>query len=371
MALKVVVIGVGLVGESIVSCLKERNFPCEWPPRIAATRERPTLIAGEQMHVEETTAEVFKNMDLVLFAGKEGASGASVTWRKVAEKEGAICIDNGRDFRLSDDVPLVVPEVNPQAITHSSRFIASPNCSTIQMVVALYPIHKQVKIKRIKIAGYQSTSGWGVKGPEELRKQVPIACKSLENIPFDPSVFPKPIAFNCIPHIEPFMEDDYTREELKLIYETRKIMSEPEILVSATCVRVPVFVGHGQAIWIETEKRISPEEVRNILRESSGAVLMDELSPISQDKNVRSYPTTLDVNKYRDQVLVGRIRKDTSCENGIAMWVVADNLRKGAALNVVQIAEELVKRGFLKVKEGGKNYADVKIFRSTIMADIA
>ena len=350
MAIKVAVIGVGLVGETIVSCLKERNFPCEWPPRIAATRERPELMAGEKMYVEETTAEVFKNIDLVLFAGKEGARGASVTWREVAEKEGAICIDNGRDFRLSDDVPLVVPEVNPQAITHSTRFIASPNCSTIQLVVALYPIHKRARIERIKIAGYQSTSGWGVKGPEELRKQVPIALNSLENIPFDPSVFPRPIAFNCIPHIEPFMEDDYTREELKLVYETRKILNEEELQVSATCVRVPAFVGHGQAIWIETERRISPDEVRNLLRQSPGVKLLDDASGDSQqeDKNARSYPTTLDINRYRDQVLVGRIRKDTSNENGIAMWCVADNLRKGAALNVVQIAEELVKEGILK-----------------------
>jgi aspartate-semialdehyde dehydrogenase len=352
MAVKVAVIGVGLVGETIVSCLKERNFPCEWPPRIAATRERPELIAGEQLRLEETTAEIFKNIDLVLFAGKEGASGASVTWRKVAEKEGAICIDNGRDFRLSNDVPLVVPEVNPQTITCSTRFIASPNCSTIQLVVALYPIHRKAKIKRIKVAGYQSTSGWGVKGPEELRKQVPIALNSLKRIPFDSAVFPRPIAFNCIPHIEPFMEADYTREELKLVYETRKILNEEELQVSATCVRVPVFVGHGQAIWIETEKKISPDEVRNLLQQSPGVALLDDLSPDSPqgDKNSRSYPTTLDVNEYHDQVLVGRVRKDTSSENGIALWCVADNLRKGAALNVVQIAEELVKKGILRIK---------------------
>lgn len=352
MALKVAVIGVGLVGETIVSCLKERNFPCEWPPRIAATRERPQLIAGEQLCVEETTAEVFKNIDLVLFAGKEGASGASVTWRKVAEKEGAISIDNGRDFRLSNDVPLVVPEVNPQTITRSTRFIASPNCSTIQLVVALYPIHRIAKIKRIKVAAYQSTSGWGVKGPQELRRQVPIALNSLKGIAFDPAVFPRPIAFNCIPHIEPFMEADYTREELKLVYETRKILNEEELQVSATCVRVPVFVGHGQAVWIETEKKISPDEVRNLLQQSPGVALLDDLSPDSPqgDKNARSYPTTLDVNEYRDQVLVGRIRKDTSSENGIALWSVADNLRKGAALNVVQTAEELVKKGILRIK---------------------
>jgi aspartate-semialdehyde dehydrogenase len=348
MALKVAVIGVGLVGETIVSCLKERHFPCGWPPRIAATRERPELIDGEQLHVEETTAEVFKNVDLVLFAGKEGASGASVTWREVAEKEGAICIDNGRDFRLSEDVPLIVPEVNPQAITQSTRFIASPNCSTIQLVVTLYPIHKLVKIKRIKIAGYQSTSGWGIKGPEELRKQVPVALESLENIPFDSSVFPRPIAFNCIPQIEPFMDKDYTREELKLVHETRKIMGEQEICVSATCVRVPVFVGHGQAIWIETESKISPDEVRNILRQSPSVKVLDDISPDKENKEP-PYPTNLDVHKYRDQVLVGRIREDTSCKNGIALWCVADNLRKGAALNVVQIAEELVKKGMLEV----------------------
>lgn len=350
MAVKIAVIGVGLVGETIVSCLKERAFPCEWPPRIAATRERSEQIDGEQIHVEETTAKVFKNIDLALFAGKEGARGASVTWREIAVAEGAICIDNGRDFRLSEDVPLVIPEVNPQVITPSTQFIASPNCSTIQLIVALNPIHKLAKIKRIRIAGYQSTSGWGVKGPEELRKQIPIALNSLKNIPFDPLVFPQPIAFNCIPHIEPFMDDDYTREELKLVYETRKILNDQDIQVSATCVRIPVFVGHGQAIWIETEREITPDEVKNVLKQSPGIMLLDDVLSDShqESKNTRSYPTTLDVNKYRDQVLVGRIRKDTSCEHGITLWCVADNLRKGAALNVVQIAEELVRCGMLK-----------------------
>jgi len=351
MSMKVTVIGVGLVGETIVSCLKERKFPCEWPPKVAAMRERPKQIAGESMHVEETAAEVFKGADLVLFAGKEGASGASVTWRQIAEAEGAICIDNGRDFRLADEVPLVVPEVNSHVLSSDRRFIASPNCSTIQFVVALYPIHKAAGIKSIKIAQYQATSGWGVKGPEELRKQTPVALQSLEDIPFDPTVFARPIAFNCIPHIEPFLADDYTREELKLTYEARKIMEAPELRVSATCVRVPTFVGHGQAIWIETERRLSPDEVRDVLRKSPGVVLLDDVIPDNArgDENERSYPTTLDVNKYRDDVLVGRVRRDTSSDNGIALWVVADNLRKGAALNVVQIAEELVRKGILQV----------------------
>ena len=350
MALKVTVIGVGLVGETIVHCLKERDFPCEWPPRVAATRERSKVLAGESMLVEETTEDVFRGADLVLFAGKEGAKGASVTWRKTAEKAGAICIDNGRDFRLAEDVPLVVPEVNADALKEGVRFIASPNCSTIQLVVALAPIHRTTRIKRIIISSYQSTSGWGVKGPEELRRQTPMALESLENITFDPTVFARPVAFNCIPHIEPFMEENYTREELKFIYETRKILGDQNIQISATSVRVPVFVGHGEAIWIETENPITPEQAYDILKNSPGIILMDDLvggNPRG-DKNERSYPTPLDVCKYRNEVLIGRIRKDLSCPNGLVLWCVADNLRKGAALNVVQIAEELIKRDILK-----------------------
>lgn len=350
MALKVTVIGVGLVGETIVHCLKERDFPCEWPPRVAATRERSKVLAGESMLVEETTEDVFKGADLVLFAGKEGAKGASVTWRKTAEKAGAICIDNGRDFRLAEDVPLVVPEVNAAAIKEGVRFIASPNCSTIQLVVALAPIHRATRIKRIIISTYQSTSGWGVKGPEELSSQTPLALESLENITFDPTVFARPIAFNCIPHIEPFMEENYTREELKLVYETRKILGDQNIQISATSVRVPVFVGHGEAIWIETGKPITPEQAYDILKSSPGIILMDDLAGENPrgDKNERNYPTLLDVHKYRDEVLIGRIRKDLSCPNGLVLWCVADNLRKGAALNVVQIAEELIRRNILK-----------------------
>ena len=350
MALKVTVIGVGLVGETIVHCLKERDFPCEWPPRVAATRERSKVLAGESMLVEETTEDVFRGADLVLFAGKEGAKGASVTWRKTAEKAGAICIDNGRDFRLAEDVPLVVPEVNADALKEGVRFIASPNCSTIQLVVALAPIHRTTRIKRIIISSYQSTSGWGVKGPEELRRQTPAALESLENITFDPTVFARPVAFNCIPHIEPFMEENYTREELKFVYETRKILGDQNIQISATSVRVPVFVGHGEAIWIETEKPITPKQAYEILKNSPGIILMDDLVEENPrgDKNERSYPTPLDVCKYRDEVLIGRIRKDLSCPNGLVLWCVADNLRKGAALNVVQIAEELIRRNILK-----------------------
>ena len=350
MSIRVTVVGVGLVGETIVHCLKERNFPCAWPPRVAATRERSEVLAGESMLVEETTEDVFKDADLVLFAGKEGAKGASVTWRKLAEEIGAICVDNGRDFRLATDVPLVVPEVNADALDGAGQFIASPNCSTIQLCVALAPLQSISRIKRIVLATYQATSGWGIKGPEELRDQTPEAVNSLANVPFDPTVFPHPIAFNCIPHIEPFMDEDYTREELKYIYETRKILSDESMQISATSVRVPTFVGHGEAIWVETEKPIAPEEARDALREAPGVVLIDELSGDNprDDTNERSYPTVLDVQKYRDEVLVGRIRRDLSCPNGLVLWCVADNLRKGAALNVVQIAEELVRRQMLK-----------------------
>jgi len=345
MALKVTVVGVGLVGETIVRCLKERDFPCEWPPRIAATRERPKLIAGEELQVQETTAEVFKGADLVLFAGKEGANGASVTWRETAEKNGAVCIDNGRDFRHAPDVPLIVPEVNPGSIGRDAGFIASPNCSTIQMTVALNPIHQATRIRRIIIAGFQSTSGWGEKGPEELRRQTPAALKSVEDIPFDPGVFPRPIAFNCIPQIEPFMEDEYTREELKLVHETRKIFNDDAIQVSATCVRVPVFVGHGQSIWIETEKKISPDEIKDLLRKAPGVKLYENVhAPDYAD----AYPTPIDVHNHPDEVLIGRVRRDLSNPRGNTMWVVADNLRKGAALNVIQIAELLIQRGVLK-----------------------
>ena len=344
MGLKVTVIGVGLVGGEIVQCLKDRRFPCDWPPRVAATRERPETLAGEKLLVEETSAAVFEGADLVLFAGQEGAKGASVQWRETAEKAGAISIDNGRDFRLTEGVPLVVPEVNAHAIKRGTKFIASPNCSTIQMVVAVAPLHRAAKIKRIIVSTYQATSGWGLKGPRELREQTPKALQSLDDIPFDPGVFARPIAFNCIPHIDRFLDDGSTREEWKMVHETRKILGDESIRVSATAVRVPVFNGHAESVWLETEKKLSAEEAREILRSAPGVVLIDE--PDGDGK--RTYPTQLDIRKYKDETLVGRVREDTSCDKGLALWVVSDNLRKGAALNVVQIAEVLLKKGYVK-----------------------
>jgi len=346
MALNVTVVGIGLVGEEIVRCLKERNFPCRWPPRIAATRTREEVVAGETMRVEETTEAVFEGADLVLFAGTEGASGASVQWRETAERAGAVCIDNGKDFRMADDVPLVVPEVNADALTSEARFIASPNCSTIQMVVALDPIRRAAGLRRIHVATYQATSGTGRRGPEELARQAPVALESRRDVPFDPSVFARPIAFNCVPEIGGFSQDDYTSEELKMVRETQKIYGAPDLAVSATCVRVPTFDGHAEAIWVETERPLSAEEARDLLRRAPGVLLMDEPT----DDGRRTYPTPYDVEAGpgRDLTLVGRVRKDLAVPNGLALWCVAHNLRKGAALNVVQIAEALIEREVLK-----------------------
>jgi aspartate-semialdehyde dehydrogenase len=298
------------------------------------------------MTVEETTAKVFEGADLVLFAGTEGASGASIQWRETAEKAGAVCIDNGKDFRMADDVPLVVPEVNADAVTPGTKFIASPNCSTIQMVVALDPIRRAAGIRRIHVATYQATSGTGKRGPEELAAQTPGALESREDIPFDPSVYARPIAFNCVPEIGGFKDDDYTTEELKMTYETQKIYNDPSITISATCVRVPTFDGHAEAIWVETERPLSADEAREALCGAPGVLLMDE--PTADGR--RTYPTPHDVDRGpgRDATMVGRVRKDISVANGLALWCVSHNLRKGAALNVVQIAESLAERGILK-----------------------
>ncbi|HIE27573.1 TPA: aspartate-semialdehyde dehydrogenase [Candidatus Poribacteria bacterium] len=351
MALRITVVGVGMVGEQIVSILRERNFPMEWPPRVCATRERSEVLAGENLLVEETSEDSFKGADFVFFAGREGAEGASVTWRSVAEAEGAICVDNGSDFRMDPNVPLVVPEVNLDAIGPENKFIASPNCSTIQMVITLHPLHRVAKIRRVIVSTYQSVSGWGVRANEQLIEQTPKALEDLDDIPFDPTVLARPIAFNYIPHIASFTEDGYTKEEMKMVKETQKIMGDESIRITATTVRVPAFVGHGESINIETEKKLTADEAREILSKSPGIVVLDELNPENprNDPLERIYPTALDIRKYRDEVLVGRIRQDKTIENGLNLWCVADNLRKGAALNVVQIGEGLIAKGMVKL----------------------
>ncbi|MBU7004576.1 MAG: aspartate-semialdehyde dehydrogenase [Theionarchaea archaeon] len=349
MPLDVTVVGVGKVGEQIVSILRERNFPMEWPPRICATRERTEVVDGEKFLVTETNEDSFKDADAVFFAGREGAEGASVMWRKAAEAAGAISVDNGSDFRMDPSVPLVVPEVNMDAISDDDRFIASPNCSTIQMVLALFPIHRAATIKRVVVSTYQSVSGWGVKAEGELKVQAPRGLENLDDIPYDPTVLARPIAFNYIPHIAKFTEDGYTKEEHKMVNETQKILGDDSIRISPTTVRVPVFVGHGESINVQTESKLTAEEARGLLSEMPGVVVMDEPFPDNPrgDSLERTYPTALDVRKYRDAVLVGRIREDPTVENGLNLWCVSDNLRKGAALNVVQIGEGLIERGML------------------------
>jgi aspartate-semialdehyde dehydrogenase len=348
---KVTVVGVGMVGEQIVSILKERNLPIEWPPKVCATRERTEILGGDEYQVEKISENSFKEADVVLFAGKEGAKGASVTWRATAEAAGAICIDNGKDFRLDPAVPLVVPEVNLDAIEPAHRFIASPNCSTIQMVMVLAPIHREATIKRVVVSTYQSVSGWGVRANQELLDQVPYALQSLDDIPYDPTVLARPIAFNYIPHIDKFTDNGYTGEEIKMILETQKIMGDDKLGITVTTVRVPALVGHGESINLETERKLSADEAREILADYPGVVVLDQPNPDNprHDPLERTYPVAQDVRQpeYRDAVLVGRVREDPTIENGLNLWCVADNLRKGAALNVVQIMEGLIKRGVL------------------------
>lgn len=349
MAAKVIVIGVGMVGEQIISILKERNLPMEWPPKVYATWEREEILSGERFHVQKLSADSFKGIDVALFAGKEGAKGASVSWRNCAEAAGVLCIDNGSDFRLDAEVPLVIPEINLDAIKPHHRFIASPNCSTIQMAMVLAPIRQAAGLRRVVVSTYQSVSGWGVSANNELRRQSAQALDSMDAIDFNPAIFPKPIAFNCIPQIDKFTEDGSTKEEMKMVLETRKILQDDRIAISATAIRVPVFVGHGESINIETERKLTATQAREVLSAFPGVMVIDQPNPVNlrQDPLERTYPTAEDIRKpdYQDAVLVGRIREDPTIDNGLNLWCVSDNLRKGAALNVIQIWEGLLKRG--------------------------
>lgn len=353
MAAKVTIVGVGMVGGQIVSILKERHLPIEWPPRVCATRERTEVLAGDKYLVEQVSEDSFRGADVVLLAGKEGARGASVTWRATIEAAGAIAIDNSKDFRLDPQVPLVVPEINFDAIGPESRFIASPNCSTTQMVMALAPIHQVARVRRVVASTYQSVSGWGVRANQELVDQIPHAIQSLDDIPYDPTVMARPIAFNYLPHIDKFTDNGYTVEEMKMVLETQKILGDDGIRITATTVRVPVFVGHGVSMNVETEHALSADEAREILADFPGIVVIDEPNADNPrgDPLERTYPAAEDIRKpeYRDAVLVGRIRKDPTIENGLNLWCVSDNLRKGAALNVVQILERLIEQGRIKV----------------------
>jgi aspartate-semialdehyde dehydrogenase len=323
----------GAVGEAMIRVLEELEFPVGKLYPLASSRSAGKKIQfrGSYITVQDLETFDFSQAQIGLFS--PGASVSAIFAPKAAAA-GCVVIDNTSQFRYDDDIPLVVPEVNPQAIAgYKTRgIIANPNCSTIQMMVALKPIYDAVGITRINVATYQAVSGAGKEAIEELSMQT---ANLLNFKPVTNDVFAKRIAFNVIPQIDVFMDNGYTKEEMKMVWETRKILGDESIMVNPTAVRVPVFFGHSEAIHIETRDKITAEKARELLSKADGVVLMDE-------RVAGGYPTAVDVADT-NPVYVGRIREDISCENGLNMWVVADNVRKGAATNAVQIAQVLIR----------------------------
>jgi aspartate-semialdehyde dehydrogenase len=323
----------GAVGEQMREVLEERQFPVDELRLLASERSAGQFLPfnSRQVRVDVLGEESFKDIDIGLFS----AGGAvSARFAPLAVGAGAVVVDNTSHFRMESDVPLVVPEVNSGDIAGYKQrgIVANPNCSTIQLVVALKPIHDAVRIKRVVVSTYQSVSGAGRRAMEELSQQVGALFNGKD---LKKEKFPHQIAFNCIPHIDVFMEGGYTKEEWKMIHETRKILAEPALPVTATTVRVPVFCSHSESVNVETVVKLSAAEAKKILREAPGVIVADE-----PENNV--YPMAIDATG-KDATYVGRIREDDSVQNGLNLWVVADNLRKGAALNAVQIAEILIR----------------------------
>ncbi len=320
----------GAVGNEMVSILEERKFPVDELRLLASSRSigKSLEYFGKEYPVDELKESSFEGIDIALFSA--GAS-RSKTFAPAAVKSGAVVIDNSSAFRMDPEIPLVVPEVNTSAIAGHQGIIANPNCSTIQMVVALKPIHDVAKITRIVVTTFQAVSGTGQKAIEELLDQTRALLNFKELVM---EVYPHQIAFNCLPHIDSFLPNGYSREEMKMVNETRKILGDDRIGITATTVRVPVFRSHSESINIQTEKKITAGEVRELLAYAEGICVLDDPSD-----NV--YPLAIDASG-KDETFVGRIREDESIENGINLWVVADNLRKGAALNAIQIAEKLI-----------------------------
>jgi len=333
----VAVVGAGAVGIEMLRCLKDRKFPVD-QLKVLARSDREMTVDGAKYQVSAISPEAFEGVDIALFAGTEGEKGAAVTYAVEAVKRGAVVIDNGADFRMDANVPLVVPEVNAKDIKKHKGIIANPNCSTIQMVVALSPIHKKAGIKRVIVTTLQASSGAGKAAVEQLKDELKmIAASDYQNIQADVAnkAMPQQLAYNVFPQIGGFADFDFTSEEWKLVKETHKIMGDKKIKVSATTVRVPVRIGHSEAVYIETKKAIEPEAVKKLLAGSPGIIVID-------DTKKGLYPMPKDVEGKYD-TFVGRIRKDPYVKNGLWLWVVADNLLKGAASNAVQIAEELIK----------------------------
>ena len=323
----------GAVGETMLSILAERKFPVGKVYALASSRSAGKRVefGDKQLVVQDLETFDFSKVQIGLFS--PGASVSAIHAPRAAAA-GCIVIDNTSQFRYDDDKPLIVPEVNAHAIARykDTNIIANPNCSTIQMLVALKPLHDAFGITRVNVCTYQAVSGTGKEAIEELSVQT---ARLLNGLPAEASVYPKQIAFNVLPHIDDFQENGYTKEEMKMVWETHKIMEDSSIAVNPTCVRVPVFFGHSEAVHIETRKPITAIQARELLQSAPGVVVMDE-------RKAGGYPTAVTESAGTDAVYVGRIREDISVENGLNLWVVSDNVRKGAALNSVQIAECLV-----------------------------
>ncbi len=346
MGYKVAVVGAtGMVGREMLKVLEQRNFPVDEIRPLASARSKgkKVVFRGAEVEVEELQPECFEGIDFALFS-----AGASISreFSPIAAKKGAVVIDNSSAFRMDKDVPLVVPEVNPEDAKKHQGIIANPNCSTIQMVVVLKPLVDKYGIKRVVVATYQSVSGWGKEAVDQLWEELEFIIKNCDRAGAEElkqklrgaqlkQVLTHPIAFNILPHIDVFADQNYTKEEWKMINETKKILHLPDIQVSPTCVRVPALQAHSEAVNIELKKEFSSiEEIKKLLASSPGITVLD-------DPSANSYPLALDV-AGKDDVFVGRIRADLTVKSGLNLWIVADNLRKGAALNAVQIAELLV-----------------------------
>jgi len=337
----VAVVGVGAVGVEMLRCLKQRKFPVD-TLRVLARSERDIVVDGDTYHVMPVSEEAFDGIDIALFAGTEGEKGAAVTYASVAVSKGAVVIDNGADFRLRDDVPLVVPEANRDTVREHNGIIANPNCTTIQMIVALNQVHKRFGLEQIILSSYQAVSGAGKQACVELFDEVKALAEANEDKGYDDAVkklkrdfdvFGEQIAFNLIPKIGGFADQGYTSEEWKVVHETRKIYGDSGIKATATCVRVPVFGAHSETIYFTTRKDTTIEQIKQALLESEGVVFHDDGDALAMPLHVETL----------DPVHVGRLRQDPFNKNCYWLWAVADNLRKGAALNAVQIAEEVVK----------------------------
>ncbi len=327
----------GAVGREMLATLKARNFPIKKLVPLASARSagKKVTFGDEEITIQELTETSFEGVDVAIFSA---GGGTSAKYAPHAVASGCVVIDNSSHWRMDDRCPLVVPEVNPEALEDHQGIIANPNCSTIQMVVALKPLHDVAKIKRVVVSTYQSVSGTGQKAIEELENQVRQMFNMQETTP---EVYPYQIAFNCLPHIDAFVENDYTKEEMKMVNETKKILDE-SVLVTATCVRVPVFYAHSESVNIETEKKMTAKEARAILANAPGIQLYDNPAE-------KMYPMPIDA-AGEDETFVGRIREDETIENGLNMWIVSDNIRKGAALNAVQIAEMMHEKGLFGIK---------------------